>query len=64
MVLGLVARISPQLPGFPKKDRTILVDLGLRPKIAARILGKAIFLLLGFCPVGPVPVNDVKLKGK
>lgn len=64
-------RCWEELPGFPphcqdlqKKDKTILVDLGLRPKIAARLLGKAIFLLLGFCPVGLVPVSDVKLKGK
>lgn len=44
-----------------RKHRIGPVDLGLRRKIAARLLGKAIFLLLGFCPVGLVPVSDVKL---
>lgn len=53
--------------GFPpaartsKKDGTVPVDSGLGPRIAARILGKALFLLLGFCSVGLVPVSAVKL---
>lgn len=44
-----------------KKHRAAPVDSGLGPKIAARIFGKAVFLLSGFCPVGLVPVSAVKL---
>lgn len=44
-----------------KKDGTVLVDSGLGPKIAARILGKTVSLLLGFRQVGLVPVSSIKL---
>lgn len=37
-----------------KKDGTVLVDSGLGPEIAARILGKAVFLLPGFVPVSAI----------
>lgn len=42
-----------------KKDGTVPVDSGLGPKIAARTLGKAVFLLPGCCPVGLVPVSAI-----
>lgn len=55
------------MPGFPPTARTfrkngaVVVDSILGPKIAAKILGKAGFLLLGFCPVRLVLVSALKL---
>lgn len=49
---------------FPPAARTsekAPVNSGLGSKIADNILGKAVFLLLGFCLVGHVPVSDIKL---
>lgn len=44
-----------------KKDGTVPADSVWGPKIAARILGKAVFLFPRFCLVELVPLSAVKL---